>query len=310
MIEIRNLTKLYGSTIAVDNISFEVKKGEILGLLGPNGAGKPTTMRVLTCFFPPTRGTALVGGFDCLRQPIEVKRIIGYMPENQLLYNEMTVEGTLIFICKLYDIPNNKIKTRINETLEKLDLNDVRKKIIGRLSKGYKQRVALGQAIIHDPEVLILDEPTTGLDPKQIIEVRELIKSFAEKKTVILSSHILPEVSQICEKIVIIDKGRIVAIDTQEELLRRIQGTERLIVEIKGDETKVLNEARSINGVKNVSNYKAQNGRISFTLDSEIGVDIREDIFKMAVKNNWVIYELRPVGMSLEDIFLRLTKEE
>lgn len=310
MIEIENITKKFGDRVALNNISFTIKKGEVVGLLGPNGAGKTTMMRILTCFFPPTNGKAKVDGIDCVENPIEVKKRIGYMTENPLLYNEMTVEAFLKFMVDVRNIPKTDKNKTIDKIIDGLKLEDVRGRIIGRLSRGYKQRVGLAQALLSSPPVLILDEPTVGLDPKQIIEIRELIKSLGGERTIILSSHILPEVSQICERIIIIDKGTIVAIDTKEELLGRLKGAERLHVDVKGDETKVLEKVKSLRGIKSVFNEKKTDGRISFNIDSELGVDIRENLFKIIVENNWILYELRQIDMSLEDVFLKLTTKE
>ena len=316
MINVENVTKKFGERVALNNVSFSVKKGEIVGLLGPNGAGKTTMMRILTCFFTPTEGIAKIDGLDCVDNPIEVKKKIGYMTENPLLYNEMTVESFLKFISEIRDIAEQNKDKMIDKIIDRLKLGDVRKRIIGRLSRGYKQRVGLAQALIHDPDVLILDEPTVGLDPKQIIEVRELIKSFEGERTIILSSHILPEVSMICERVIIIDRGFIVAIDTKEDLLRRLKGAERLHVDVKGDSDKVLEKVRSLAGIKSVFNEKKLSSReagyprVSFNVDSELGVDIRENLFKLIVENNWILYELRQIDMSLEDVFLKLTTKE
>lgn len=311
MIAVENLSKYYGKIKAVNGVSFNVEKGEIVGLLGPNGAGKTTIMRMLTCYFSPNSGTAKVDGFDCVNDAMEVKKRIGYMTENPLLYHEMRIRDFLMFMAKIRGINGNKIVERVDEVIEKLNLKEVSERIIGKLSRGYKQRVGLAQAILHDPPVLILDEPTTGLDPKQIIEIRDLIKSFGKDKTIILSSHILPEVSQICERIVIIDKGRIVAIDTHDQLLKRSKGTERIYAEIKGSFESMEVSLKKINGVKNVlSVEKTVNGRFIFNIDTDLEIDIREDLFKLAVQQGWIIYEMRKEIISLEDVFLKLTSDE
>src|SRR5687767_12245357 len=233
MIRVNGLTKRYARNVAVDNISFEVEKGQIVGFLGPNGAGKTTTMRVLTCFLPPTSGTANVAGFDVLEHPLEVKKRIGYLPETPPLYPEMEVVEYLTFVGRLKGIPSAELPARISDSIGRCALGDVRTKLIGKLSKGYRQRVGLAQAIIHNPDVLILDEPTSGLDPKQIIETRSLIKSLAGDHTIILSTHILPEVEQICERVIIISQGRIAATDTVENLTNRLRGSEAIAVEVE-----------------------------------------------------------------------------
>ncbi|HMC43091.1 MAG TPA: ABC transporter ATP-binding protein, partial [Acidimicrobiales bacterium] len=237
MIEVDNLTKRYGRTTAVDGISFVVKKGEILGFLGPNGAGKTTTMRILTCYLPPTEGTARVAGHDVFEEPLEVKRRVGYIPESPPLYPDMDVETFLDFCAKIKGVAKAQRRARVDAATEKCRVGEVRKTLIGRLSKGYRQRVGLAQAILNDPEVLILDEPTAGLDPKQIIETRELIKGLGGEHTIILSTHILPEVSMTCGRVVIINKGRVVAEDTPENLTHRLQGAATVRLEVRGDES-------------------------------------------------------------------------
>src|ERR1700691_5091632 len=234
MIKVEGLTKRYARNIAVDNISFEVEKGQIVGFLGPNGAGKTTTMRVLTCFMPPTSGTATVAGFDVQQNPMEVKRRIGYLPETPPLYPDMEVVEYLDFVGRIKGIPSASLAKRIEEVTEKCAIGDVRKKLIGKLSKGYRQRVGLAQAIIHNPDVLILDEPTSGLDPHQIIETRDLIKGLAGDHTIILSTHILPEVEQICEQVIIIARGKVVAKDTVTTLTSRLRGAETVSLEVIG----------------------------------------------------------------------------
>src|SRR5262245_4339985 len=235
MIEVENLTKRYGRTTAVDHVSFRVQKGEILGFLGPNGAGKTTTMRVLTCYLPPTEGAARVAGYDVFEQPLEVKRRVGYLPEAPPLYPDMEVLEYLDFCAKLKGVPKASRRARIDDAIEKTRLGEVRRKQTGRLSKGYRQRVGLAQAILHNPDVLILDEPTAGLDPKQIIETRELIKGLGGEHTVVLSTHILPEVSMTCGRVVIINRGKVVAEDTPENLTQRLRGSSALKVDVRGD---------------------------------------------------------------------------
>ena len=311
MIEVENLTKYYGPTRAIENVSFKVEKGEILGLLGPNGAGKTTIMRILTGFFQPTSGKARVANFDVVEEPLEVKKRIGYLPEIPPLYNEMTVSSYLEYVAKLKGIDFKEIKKKVSKTMEMTKISNVEGRIVGRLSRGYKQRVGLAQALLSDPEVLILDEPTIGLDPKQIIEVRELIKSFGGEKTVILSSHILPEVSMTCEKIVIIDKGNVIAVDTQEQLSKRLKrGGEKIFVKIKGQENDIIKQISKIKGIKGLQKELEEDGIVSLSLESEGDKEIREEIFKTVVLNNWILYEMRAEHMSLEEVFLRLTTKE
>src|SRR5690348_6079582 len=232
MIKVSELTKRYARTTAVDHISFEVEKGQIVGFLGPNGAGKTTTMRMLTCFLPPTSGAASVAGFDVLEQPMEVKKRIGYLPETPPLYQEMRATEYLNFVGKLKGLSGTDLKQRVDTACERCAITDVRDKLLGKLSKGYRQRVGLAQAILHNPDVLILDEPTAGLDPKQIMETRDLIKSLAGDHTIVLSTHILPEVSQVCQRVVIINKGRVVAVDTPDNLTSRLAGAQTLYVQV------------------------------------------------------------------------------
>lgn len=309
MIEVINLTKCYGPTKAVDNISFNVEKGEVFGLLGPNGAGKTTTMRILTCFLPATSGTARIAGYDVFDDPMKVKSIIGYLPETPPLYEDMTVHSYLEFVARIKVINGKEIKKKIEEVTEIVNIKDVSKRIISHLSKGYRQRVALAQSLLNDPEILILDEPTVGLDPKQIIEIRELIKQLGEKHTVILSSHILSEVSQLCERVLIINKGKIIAMNTQEELSKKVQGREKIFIQIKGQKDillKAFNE--KLSGLKKIELLKEEKGLFDLQLESELEVDLREQIFKLVVENNMVIMELKPIKVSLEEVFLQLTE--
>src|SRR6188474_1496214 len=257
MIEVENLTKRYGRHTAVDGISFRVHKGEILGFLGPNGAGKTTTMRILTCYLPPTDGTARVAGFDVFTQPMEVKRRVGYTPETPPLYPDMDVGSFLDFCAKIKGVPGKDRKAKISDVMEKTRISDVRATLIGRLSKGYRQRVGLAQAILHNPDVLILDEPTAGLDPKQIIETRELIKGLGGEHTVVLSTHILPEVSMTCGRVVIISRGRVVAEDTPENLTQRLKGGAALKLEVRGDGAALAEALRAVPGVVAVRAHPA-----------------------------------------------------
>ncbi|OGF50867.1 MAG: hypothetical protein A2231_10995 [Candidatus Firestonebacteria bacterium RIFOXYA2_FULL_40_8] len=314
LIEVKNLSKFYGPTKAVEDVSFTVEKGEILGLLGPNGAGKTTIMRILTGFFQPTGGSAKIAGFDVVEDPLEVKKRIGYMQEGQqgpALYYEMTVYSFLDFVAQLKGAPKKDRNRTIHKAMELTGIKDVKDRIIGRLSSGYKQRVGLAQALLNDPEVLILDEPTRGLDPKQIIEIRQLIKNMAGERTIILSSHILPEVAMTCNKIVIIDKGTKVAEDTQEELSRKAEGGDSVLVKLKGKQEPedVEKEYGKIKGLGEVK--VSLEGGLTVVKVVRSGVkDIREELFKTAVKNDWVILEMKSSSLSLEEVFLRLTTKE
>lgn len=311
MIEIAHLTKYYGTKPAIQDVSFTVEKGEVLGFLGPNAAGKTTTMRILTCYMPPTSGTAKVAGFDVLEQSLEVRRCIGYLPENPPLYADMTVEKYLEFVGKIKGIGHRELKQRIGEVMERTGIVNVSKRLIKHLSKGYKQRVGIAQALIHRPPILILDEPTIGLDPKQIIEVRELIKSLGGDHTIILSTHILPEVNMTCQRVVIINEGRVVASDTTENLTRRLRGSETLYVQVEGPRSKVESKIKSLKGVTGVTPQKTESDHVcSFHVETELERDIRKELAACIVQQGWGLLEIRPVGMSLEEVFLRLTTKE
>jgi ABC-2 type transport system ATP-binding protein len=312
MITVKGLTKRYARTVAVDNISFEVAKGQIVGFLGPNGAGKTTTMRVLTCFLPPSAGTAIVAGFDVLDQPMEVKKRIGYLPESPPLYPEMEVVDYLTFVGKLKGLSGPDLNKRVNEVAERCAISDVKTTIIGKLSKGYRQRVGLAQAIIHNPDVLILDEPTAGLDPKQINETRELIKSLAGDHTIILSTHILPEVDQTCEQVIIISKGRLVATDSVANLHNRAQGAQAVLLEVEGrdgaiDATSVQHRLEQVAGVSRVLLRESRGKGSLFEVESLKDRSIRGDLARMVVESGWNLNELRPAAVTLEEIFLQLT---
>ena len=314
MIKVEGLTKRYARKVAVDNISFEVEKGQIVGFLGPNGAGKTTTMRVLTCFLPPTSGSAQVAGFDVMEHPMEVKKRIGYLPETPPLYPEMEVHEYLEFVGRLKGVPTADLTKRVLEVAEKCAVSDVRKMLIGKLSKGYRQRVGLAQAIIHNPDVLILDEPTAGLDPHQIIETRDLIKGLAARgeHTIILSTHILPEVEQTCERVIIIAKGKLVATDTVENLTSRLRGAETVSVEVMAG-TGELNpgvvqaKLEQVAGVSRVLPREHHDGKVLFTVESLEGKHIRPGLARAVVESGWNLNELHAVGLSLEEIFLQLT---
>jgi ABC-2 type transport system ATP-binding protein len=314
MISVNNITKKYARNLAVDHISFEVQKGEIVGFLGPNGAGKTTTMRMLTCFLPPTSGTAAVAGFDVLEQPLEVKRRIGYLPEAPPLYPEMDTTEYLSFVGKLKGLSGNELRQRVDYVSERCAITDVGKKLLGKLSKGYRQRVGLAQAIIHNPDVLILDEPTAGLDPKQINETRELIRSLAGDHTIVLSTHILPEVEQTCQKVIIINKGKLVATDSVQNLQSRARGAESMVVEVAGrngnlEPTAVQRRFEQLAGVSRVTMKATRDNRSSFEVEAQKGFT-RGDLARAVVESGWDLNELRPAAMSLEEIFLQLTGEE
>src|SRR5262245_9128966 len=288
-------------------MSFEVQKGEILGFLGPNGAGKTTTMRIITGYMPSTDGTVKVDGYDVADQPLEVRRRIGYLPENPPLYPEMTVVGYLRFVAKLKGVAGPNMQSEVERVMQKVNITDVQTRIISKLSKGYKQRVGIAQALLNDPPVLILDEPTIGLDPKQIHEVRELVKSLAGNHTVVLSTHILPEVEQTCHRVIIIDRGKIVAVDTPENLRSQLQGAERIAIEVKGPDSEVLSKVRAMAGVVDVRKIGDNNGHSRFQIESDLRQDVRSDLARTIVQNGWGLYELQASTMSLEDIFLKLT---
>jgi ABC-2 type transport system ATP-binding protein len=309
VIEVQNLTKRYGPFTAVDDVSFKVEKGEILGFLGPNGAGKTTTMRVLTGYMPATEGKALVAGYDVFGQPIEAKRRTGYLPETPPLYQDMTVRDYLMFVARIKGVPRAERKTRVQRTMERTRIADMASRQCGKLSKGYKQRVGLAQAILHNPDVLILDEPTAGLDPNQIIETRRLIKELGGDHTIILSTHILPEVSQTCHRVVIINKGKVVAVDTPANLTSRLRGSETLYVQVDGNGADVVPVLQAVPGVSRVAPASTP-GVTAFEVDSATGRDIRRELAATIVTRGWGLLELRPMRMSLEDIFLHLTTEE
>lgn len=305
MIEIQNLTKRYGPVLAVDNISFNVNKGEIVGFLGPNGAGKSTTMNIITGYLPSTSGTVKVDGFDILTHPEEVKKRIGYLPEAPPLYRDMTVTEYLSFVSNLNHVPKKKQKGQMADIMELVGLTDHRKRLIDNLSKGYRQRVGLAQALIGNPEVLILDEPTVGLDPKQIIEIRRVIKALAKERTIILSSHILPEVSAICERVVIINKGVIAAEDTPERLQKGLDKTLKLSMIISGPKEQIVEKVKSLEGVTYMeATGKTQEGYYKYLLESFGNSAVREQIFNAMAENKWPIIEMKPSVMTLEDIFI------
>ena len=308
MIEVKGLSKTYGGIKAVNNLNFTVGKGEILGFLGPNGAGKSTTMKIITGYISPTEGTVLIDGLDIFDNSIEVKKKIGYLPENPPLYSDMTVVSYLYFVAEIKDIKKTNIKARVSEVIEMLNLEDVRKRLIKNLSKGYKQRVGLAQAILGDPDLLILDEPTIGLDPNQIIEIRDLIRKLGQDRTIILSTHILPEVSQLCERVIIVNKGEIIAIDSPENLSNKFKDVNTTEARIMGAYAEVSEVIRLIDGVKRVDILgEKESGSIDYSIETNTDIDIRSELFKRMAENGHQIIELKTVRLSLEDIFLQLT---
>ena len=315
MISVKELTKRYAHTTAVDHISFEVAKGQIVGFLGPNGAGKTTTMRILTCFLPPSAGTAKVAGFDVLEQPLEVKKRIGYLPETPPIYPEMETADYLKFVGKLKGLKGADLQKRVDYVCDRCAVADVRKKLLGKLSKGYRQRVGLAQAIIHNPDVLILDEPTAGLDPKQINDTRDLIKDLACDHTIILSTHILPEVEQTCEQVIIINRGKLVATDSVSNLQARARGAESVVIEVAGrngslEVPMVEHKLQQVVGVSRVLLKQHVDSRALFEVESQKGRLVRGDLARAVVASGWDLNELRPAAMSLEEIFLQLTGNE
>ena len=311
MISVKNLTKAFGKTVAVNNVSFEVRKGEVLGFLGHNGAGKTTTMRMLTCYMMPDSGTATVAGYDIIEDSLEVRKRVGYLPENAPLYLDMDVVSYLEFVADVRGIAPGEKARRIRRMVEVCGLGDVVGRYVGELSKGYKQRVGLAQTLIHDPEILILDEPTTGLDPSQIIEIRELIKEIGKERTVILSTHILPEVEATCSRVLIINEGEIAASGTPEELHSVAGGEDSIYVGIKAEDETVADKLGKVPGVIGVKKLAdLDDGYARYLLKSKDGGRVGEEVFKAAVENGWMINELRRETLSLEDIFLRLTTKE
>jgi len=310
MIEVEHLTKRYGPTLAVSDVSFEVQKGEVLGFLGPNGAGKTTTMRVITGYLPPSEGRVRVAGYDVVEEPLEAKRRTGYLPEAPPVYPDMTVQEYLAFVARIKGVPRREIKARMGEVSEKCAITDVQQRQIGKLSKGYRQRVGLAQTLIHNPDVLILDEPTAGLDPKQIIETRELIKGLAGQHTVVLSTHILPEASKTCQRVVVINAGKIVAVGTPDELTRRLQGYGTVLVTVEGPAAEVMDKLQRVQGVNWVEPRESADSRITLEVHSEKGQDVRAELARAVVESQWKLYELKASGLSLEDIFLKLTTKD
>lgn len=312
MIQVERLTKYYDSNIGVRNLTFSVEKGEVLGFLGPNGAGKTTTMKMLTCYLPPTSGTAKIFGYDIIEHSMEVRRRIGYLPERNPLYGEMTVRGYLEFSSNLKGVHPQKRREEVDRVIERCGLESVPNRMISKLSKGFQQRVGLAQAILADPLLLILDEPTLGLDPKQIIEIRQLIRELGKEKTIILSSHILPEVSQVCNRVIIINRGELVAVDTPENLRTRLTKSSVLRVKVRATEksSRTPELISNIEGVLMLKEEETVDGISTFTVESKPDRDVREDIARILVSENIPLLELYSEELSLEDIFLQLVTEE
>jgi ABC-2 type transport system ATP-binding protein len=309
MIQVDHLTKYFGPIPAVVDVSFRVERGEIVGFLGPNGAGKTTTIRMLNGFFSPTSGSAHIDGMDVFDHSLAIRKRLGYLPEHVPLYKEMRTEAYLRFVAEVKGVPAMQRPSEVDRVIEQCGLQSVRRKFLGKLSKGFQQRVGIGQAIINNPDVLILDEPTIGLDPKQIIEIRELIKSFAGYKTVILSSHILPEVSMICQRVVIINEGRVVAEDTPERLTRKHE--RKVALEVKGPEAEVLARLRTLPGVVAAfAEVERSENAGRYVIEMKEGTDVRDAIAKSIVASGWSLLEIHMLEPSLEDVFIRLVTEE
>ena len=306
MIRADHLTKRFGQNHAVHDATFEVEKGAVLAFLGRNGAGKTTTMRILTCFLQPSAGSAQVGGHDVVREPLAVRRLIGYLPESNPIYTEMKVKEYLGYRAALKGVEKTKRKKAIGETMERFGLKEVEGKVIGHLSRGYRQRVGFADTLTHDPEVLILDEPTVGLDPNQIQQVRKLIRDLAEKRTVVISTHILQEVEAVCDRVIIIDNGRIVLQDTLENLRRGLTTTRRIRAEIRSTGGGVANSLGSVTGVARVEDAGGDEF-ITYLLEAEQGADPREAVYRLAVEKGWILRELRMEARTLEEIFMEIT---
>ena len=308
MIEVQHLTKRYGRVTAVDDLSFRVERGEILGFLGPNGAGKTTTMRVITGYMPPTEGRVVVAGFDVFDQPIEAKRRMGYLPETPPLYTDMTVREYLTFVARIKGVAPGERKARVEKVMARTWVTDMRDRHCGKLSKGYRQRVGLAQALLHNPDVLVLDEPTAGLDPKQIIETRQLIHELAGDHTIILSTHILPEVAQTCQRVVIINKGKVVAVDTPANLTRQLSGAETMYVLVDGGDAS--GPLQEVAGVTRVAMADQHGSAVGYEVECRSGEDVRRDLARAVVSRGLGLLELRPLRLSLEEVFLQVTTEE
>ena len=306
MIEVKNLTRYYGTRRAINNISFQIEKGEVVGFLGPNGAGKSTTMNIISCILPASSGSAKINGFDTFEQSLEIRKVIGYLPETPPLYSDMIVSDYLNFAAGVRGVDTKRISSSVDRVIEKCSLKDVSHRIIGRLSKGYQQRVGLAQSMVHDPEILILDEPTIGLDPIQIIEIRKLIQELTAEHTIILSSHILPEITQICKRVIIINEGEIAAVDSLGGLAASLRKSERLSLTVRNSENNIVEKLNGLDQVISATNSEGN----QFLIECALRSNLQDGIAKLALENNWGIIELKPVSMTLEDIFLKLTLEE
>ncbi len=309
MIEVQNLRKNFGATLAVDDVSFRVEQGEIIGLLGPNGSGKTTIMRILTGFFPPTSGKARVAGLDVEERSLEARQKIGYLPENVNLYPDMPVDRFLRFCGEVKGLRGKRLTERVEAVIDAVALHDVRRKEIGKCSKGYRQRVGIAQAIVHEPSVLILDEPTVGLDPNQVVEIRELIRALRGQATIILSTHILTEVSITCDRAIIINKGKIIAQDTADALHARVHGVYQTLIRIEGPRDEVLAAVRAVDGVERVDEQPMPSDpSIRLIVTSNRGEEVRKNIVRTIVERNWSLLEASPISLTLEELFVRLTK--
>jgi ABC-2 type transport system ATP-binding protein len=306
MIEVQHVTKKFGPITAIQDISFTVKEGEIVAFLGPNGAGKTTTMRLLTGYMPPTEGTLRIAGYDCSESPIQVKQRIGYLPESPPLYLELTVQEYLTFVGRLKGLRSEQLTQRKGLVLEQTGLVDVQRRVIGHLSRGYRQRVGLAQALLHDPPVLILDEPTVGLDPNQIIEIRGLIKSLAGSHTIILSTHILPEATALCQRVIIIHQGRIAAVDTPEQLSARLRQSQKVSLTVKKSLSDMEQQLRTIPGVREVCPGPSSD---TYIVEAALDSDIQEELTQFVVKHGLGLLEMKSLSLSLEDVFIRLTHD-
>ena len=306
MIEVESLSKSYGPREAIKNLSFQIEKGEVVGFLGQNGAGKSTTMNILSCIMPASSGTAKICGFDIFEQSLEIRKLICYLPETPPLYSDMVVTDFLAFASRLRNISSRETPLAVERVIEQCSLKEVKNRIIGRLSKGYQQRVGIAQALVHNPDILILDEPTIGLDPIQIIEIRKLIQDLASSHTIILSSHILPEITQICKRVIIISDGEIAAVDSLEALTTRLRKGERLILKLRHSNNETIGKLRTLKKINTV--IEDQTGQ--FTIDCDPQANIQDNIAQISIDNNWGIIELKPASVTLEEIFLKLTVEE
>ncbi len=310
-IEVENLSKFYGPARGIEKVSFSVKKGEIMGFLGPNGSGKTTTMRILTCFFPPTSGTARICGSDILNDSFSVREKIGYLPENVPLYMDMPVFSYLNFFAEIKGVPSRMKKKKVDEVIQRCELQSVSHRLIRKLSKGFRQRVGIAQALLNDPEVLILDEPTVGLDPKQIIDIRSLIKGLGGSQTVILSTHILPEVSMTCDRVIIMHQGKLVAVDTPSNLTKKLQQAPKIMLKAEGPVSDIMRTLSKLSGITTIDRKEPGSEKNGFyEIEIEENADVINEIAKSVYENNWKLKEIRPVDMTLEEIFIKVVTEE